>query len=193
MQPRSRRWYAPTVLALLATGGVAFLATSRVWVEGRVVAEGLPADPVSVTGSDAHPLVTALSVVIVAASLAILSTGGRTRRVVGVIAALAALGGLAVVAFGGAQLDRSFADAVAASTAFTGQNPPEESRVIWWPVLTVLALLIAAGLGALTACVGHTWPTMGRRYEAPTAAAPQAPQTESDIRKALDEGRDPTE
>ena len=82
---------------------------------------------------------------------------------------------------------------MAESTAFTGTNAPAETQVIWWPVLTSLALLVAAGLGGLTARAGHRWPTMGRRYEAPVAAAPQAPTTDADIWKALDEGRDPTE
>ena len=88
---------------------------------------------------------------------------------------------------------RAFADAVAQSPAFTGQNTPDMARQVVWPALSALAFASAAALGLLTAVAGGTWSTMGSRYERRVEAAPAAPATEADIWKALDEGRDPTE
>lgn len=188
-----RRWYAPAVLTLLAAGGIAFFASSRVWARGTVAATGLPSDSVAVSGSDAHPLVSALAVVVVAASLAVLATGGRARRVVGVITMLAALGGAWVVVTGGDAVDRAFSDAVAESPAFTGGNEPDNVVGALWPVVAVVAFVVAAAIGMLTTVLAGRWSTMGRRYERPGRAAPVTPETEADIWKALDEGRDPTE
>ncbi len=190
---RARRWYAPTVLGLLAAGGVAFLAASRQWVDATVASDGLPSDTIEITGSQALPLVSALALVVVTAALAVLATGGRVRRGVGVITVLAAAGGLWVVVTGDSSIDRAFADAVEQSPAFTGGDVPPSSQSVLWPIVAAAAFAIATALGALTVVVGHRWSAMSRRYEAPTGAAPTRPTTEADIWKALDEGRDPTE
>jgi uncharacterized membrane protein (TIGR02234 family) len=193
VDPRARRWYVPTVLGLLATGGIAFFSASRQWVGATVASDGLPSEEVALTGADAVPLVSALALVVVTAALAVLATGGRLRRVVGVIAVLAALAGLVTVLTSGGAIDRAFAGAVAESPAFTGGTAPASDRSVLWPVVAAVAFAIATALGALTVLVGHRWPTMSRRYESPTTAAPTAPRTEAEIWKALDEGRDPTE
>lgn len=187
------RWYVPAVLTLLAAGGLAFFATSRVWARGTVAADGLPSDAVTVTGSAAHPLVGALAVVVVTAALAVLATGGRMRRIVGLVTVVAAVTGLWVVLTGAGTVERVFAEAVEASPAYTGQNSPDLASQPWWPVLASGAFAVAAAIGLLTVAVGHRWPTMGSRYERRAAPAPAAPATEADIWKALDEGRDPTQ
>lgn len=189
----ARRLYAPTVLGLLAAGGLAFLAVSRQWVSATVASDGLPSDTIEVSGSQALPLVGALALVVVTAALAVLATSGRIRRGVGVITVLAAAGALWVVVTGGDSVDRAFADAVEQSPAFTGGDVPDSSRSVLWPVVAAVALTVAAALGALTVAVGHRWSAMSRRYEPPAAGAPSLPKTEADIWKALDEGRDPTE
>lgn len=190
---RARRWYAPTVLGLLAAGGAAFLAASRQWVGATVASDGLPSDTIEVTGSQAIPLVGALALVVVTAALAVLATGGRIRRGVGVITVLAAATGLWVVVTGGGAVDRAFADAVEQSPAFTGGDVPPSSQSLLWPIVAGVAFTIATALGVLTVAVGHRWSAMSRRYEAPAGTAPTQPKTEADIWKALDEGRDPTE
>ncbi len=192
-EKRARRWYAPTVLGLLAAGGLAFLASSRQWVSATVASDGLPSDTIEITGSQALPLVGALALVVVTAALAVLATGGRVRRGVGVITVLAAAGGLWVVVTGGGSIDSAFADAVEQSPAFTGGDVPASSQSVLWPTVAAAAFAVATALGVLTVAVGHRWSAMSRRYEAPTGAAPTRPTTEADIWKALDEGRDPTE
>ena len=55
------------------------------------------------------------------------------------------------------------------------------------------ALSVVATLAAVLLVPG--WPEMGSRYDAPAAAPQRArlpPETNIDIWKALDEGRDPT-
>ncbi|MGJ9423244.1 Trp biosynthesis-associated membrane protein [Aeromicrobium sp. CF3.5] len=190
---RARRWYAPTVLGLLAAGGMAFLASSRQWANATVASDGLPSDTIEITGSQALPLMGALALVVVTAALAVLATGGRMRRGVGIITVLAAAGGLWVVITGGGSIDRAFADAVEQSPAFTGGDVPPFSQSVLWPVVAAAAFAIAVALGVVTVAMGHRWSAMSRRYEAPTGAAPTRPKTEADIWKALDEGRDPTE
>jgi uncharacterized membrane protein (TIGR02234 family) len=188
-----RRLYAPVVLGTLAAGGLAFFTASRTWAHARVAAEGLPPDTVRVSGSDAQPIVSALALVAVTAALAVLASSPRLRRAVGVFTVFVAIAGIVVVLAGGSSVDDAVAKAVKASPAFTGTNSPDTHHTIWL-ALTVFAFVLVAGLGAVTARFGPVWPTMGSRYEAPRVrAAEVTPQTDADMWKALDEGRDPTQ
>ncbi|MCW2751888.1 MAG: family rane protein [Aeromicrobium sp.] len=188
-----RRLYAPVVLGTLAAGGLAFFTASRTWAHARIAAEGLPPDTVKVSGSDAQPIVTALALVAVTAALAVLASSPRLRRGVGVFTVIVALAGIVVVLTGGSSVDDAVAKAVKASPAFTGSNTPTTHHTIWL-ALTVVAFLLVAGLGAVTARFGPLWPTMSSRYDAPRVrAAKVAPQTDADMWKALDEGHDPTQ
>ena len=188
-----RRLYAPVVLGTLAAGGLAFFTASRTWAHARIAAEGLPPDTVKVSGSDAQPIVTALALVAVTAALAVLASSPRLRRVVGVFTVIVALAGIVAVLTGGSSVDDAVAKAVKASPAFTGSNTPATHHTIWL-ALTVVAFVLVAGLGAVTARFGPIWPTMGSRYDAPRVrGAKVAPQTDADMWKALDEGHDPTQ
>jgi uncharacterized membrane protein (TIGR02234 family) len=188
-----RRLYAPVVLATLAAGGLAFFTASRTWAHARIAAEGLPPDTVKVSGSDGQPIISALALVAVTAALAVLASSPRVRRGVGVFTVAVAVAGIVLVLLGGSSIDDEMAKAVKASPAFTGANSPATHHTLW-PAVTVVAFLLVAGLGAITARFGPAWPTMGRRYEAPMARpADTTPQTDADMWKALDEGRDPTQ
>ncbi len=187
-----RRLYAPVVLTLLACGGLAFLAASRTWVEATVQAEGVPPDTVTVSGTDAQPLVPALALVVVTGSLAVLAASVRVRWVVGVLIFMVGLGAAVLIATGGPAVDGALDDAVQRSTAFTGENAPDGRHVVIWPVLAGAVFVLAGLLGLVVVRLAGTWPTMGSRYESPTGKADDA-RTEDDIWTALDEGRDPTE
>ena len=188
----SRRLYARVVLTLLACGGLGFFAASRTWVEATVRAKGLPSDPVTVSGTDAQPLVTALALVVVTGALAVLAASVRVRWVVGVLLVLVGIGAAVLVATGGSTIDRALDDAVRTSTAFTGSNTPDRHHILIWPVLAGVSFVVAAALGAVVVRLAATWPTMGSRYESP-AAQTEGARTEDDLWAALDEGRDPTE
>ena len=188
----SRRLYAPVVLALLASGGLAFFAASRTWVEATVHVKGLPPDSIAVSGTDAQPLVPALALVVVTGALAVLAASKRVRWVVGILVVVIGLSAAIVVATSGSALDEALDDAVRTSTAFTGSNAPDGRRVMVWPVLAGAAFVLAAALGLIVIRNAGTWPTMGTRYESPAGQAKDA-RTEDDLWSALDEGRDPTE
>ena len=185
----SRRLYGPVVLALLACGGLAFLAASRTWVEATVRADGLPPDRIEVTGTDAQPLVPALALVVVTAGLAVLAASVRVRWIVGVLLVVVGLGAALIVLTGGSAIDSTLANAVRDSSAFTGDNAPEAGRSVVWPAVAATAFVLAAMLGVLVLRMASSWPTMGSRFEAPARQA----ETEGDLWSALDEGRDPTE
>jgi uncharacterized membrane protein (TIGR02234 family) len=187
----SRRLYVPVVLSLLALGGVAFFAASRTWIEATVRAKGLPSDDVAVSGTDAVPLVPALALVVVTAGLAVLAASRRVRWVVGVLLVVVGIGAALLVATSGSAVDDALTDAVRTSSAFTGSNAPAGHRVVVWPVIAGVAFALAALLGVVVVRLAGTWPTMGGRYEAPTAKSDA--RTEDDLWSAFDEGRDPTE
>ena len=188
-----RRLYAPVVLGTLAAGGLAFFAASRTWAHVRVATDGLPSDSVDVTGTDAQPLVSALALVVVTAALAVLAASPRVRRVVGGFTVVVAVLAAVIVLLGGSSLDSAVDHAVKESPAFTGTGDHDFTTSAW-KYVTVLALVVAAALGAITAKLGATWPTMSSRYDAPAARpAVTAPQSDAEMWKALDEGRDPTQ
>lgn len=188
-----RRLYAPVVLGTLAGGGLAFFASSRTWAHARVATEGLPPDKISVTGATAEPIVSALALVAVTAALAVLASSPRLRRAVGAFTVVVAVAGIVIVLAGGSSVDNAVRKAVKASPAFTGSNLPPTHHTIWLAV-TIAAFLLVAGLGAVTTRFGPVWPTMGSRYDAP-GALPEGgvPLTDTDMWKAFDEGRDPTQ
>lgn len=189
----TRRLYGPVVLGTLAAGGLAFFAASRTWARVRIATDGLPTDSVDVTGADAQPLVSALALVVVTAALAVLAASPRVRRVVGGFTVLIALTAAVVVLLGGSSLDNAVDHAVEASPAFTGTGDHDFTTSAW-KYVTALAFVIAALLGGVTAKLGASWPTMSSRYDAPAARpAAAAPQSDAEMWKALDEGRDPTQ
>lgn len=188
----SRRLYVPVVLMLLVTGGLAFFAASRTWIEATVRAKGLPPDMITVSGTAAQPMVPALALVVVTGALAVLAASMRVRWVVGVLVVVVGIGAAILVATSGSALDEALDDAVRVSTAFTGSNAPAGRLVVVWPVLAGVSFALAAGLGLVVIRNAGTWPTMGSRYESPAGQAKEA-RTEDDLWSALDEGRDPTE
>ena len=189
----ARRLYGPVVLGTLAVGGLAFLAASRPWARVKLSTEGLPPDTVKVTGSDAYPLVTALALVVITASLAVLASSGRIRVAVGVLTALVSAAAIGILLLDGGSLDSSFRSAVKASPAFTsGDVDPVSASA--WKYVAVAAFVLAAVLGVVTARFARTWPAMSSRYDAPSARPKVAAiESESDMWKALDDGRDPTQ
>lgn len=188
----ARRLYVPVVLSLLALGGLAFFAASRTWIEATVRADGLPADPVHLSGTDAVPLVPALALVLVTGALAVLAASRRVRWLVGVLLVVVGLAATLLVATSGAALDDALGDAVRESGTFTGRNAPDGQRLVVWPVLAGVSFALAAALGVVVVRLASAWPTMGSRYER-RAATNDEPRTEAELWAALDEGRDPTE
>jgi uncharacterized membrane protein (TIGR02234 family) len=158
------------------------------------VAEGLSTDKVSATGADAHPLASALALVIIASALAVLAASKRIRRAVGILTMVVALVAISIIVWGGDALDDTIHAAVEKSPAFTGANDPDVVHLSVWSFVAIAAFAIAAALGAMTARMAPLWPTMSSRYDAPPVRpSAQQAQDDNDMWKALDEGRDPTQ
>lgn len=188
MAERTRsRTFGPAVLAGLAGGALASVAATRDWATASGTAAGVHVSSVA-KGSASAPLAIALALVSLAAWGVVLVVRGRVRRVVSVLGALAAAG---VVAATLAAVDRAPQDAVAAVVAKGGTGDAVGSSLTGWyyacgggGVLCLAALLVAV-------VASPRWPAMGSRYDAPALRA-EAPATEQDMWRALDEGHDPT-
>lgn len=189
-----RRLYGPVVLGTLAAGGVAFFAASRTWAHATVAADGVPSAPVNVSGTDAVGIVSALALVVVAAALAVLAASARVRRGVGALVVLVSVIAIVVILTAGGAISDAVASAVHDSPAFIGTNRPDHVSHGIWRWISLIAFFGAAFVGVVIARFGGYWPTMGRKYDAPAAHAPvDTIETEADIWKALDDGRDPTQ
>ena len=188
----SRRLYAPVVLALLASGGLAFFAASRTWASTTVTTPGLPVDTVAVTGADAYPTAPALALVVAASAVAVLATGPRVRRMIGILVVVVSLVAMWLLLDANHALERAIAGATKESPAYTETSRLGADVRTVWDLVTLGALAIATVLGGLVVWLAAAWPTMGSRYESPTGPARDV-RTEDDLWAALDEGRDPTE
>ena len=135
---------------------------------------------------------TALGLVVLACWGVVLVTRGRVRRAVAALGVLAAAGALVAVLVAYPQAIDDLRDELAQ----VGVTDPSLHHTPWyWLAVAGAALAVVAGVLAVR--WAPQWPEMGRRYDAPTSGpeAPQAPaeeQTNLDLWKALDEGRDPT-
>ena len=171
-QTRARRSFGPVVAAGLVGGAVGAVAGTKHWVSTTQRQAVLDAQGIALDA----PGVTALALVVLAAWGVVLVTRGRVRRIVLVLAALAAAGALPV--------------------AFSTRGSLPAGSSTAWPWLAVAGLVVslAAAVGGVRLATG--WPEMGRRYDAPAAAAiPEMPleeQSNLDLWKSMDEGHDPT-
>ncbi|MFT4299851.1 MAG: Trp biosynthesis-associated membrane protein [Aeromicrobium sp.] len=181
---RLRRWYGPVVLALIVTGGAAFILARRTWVTTRLGDGQGAGATIETTGAEISALVPGLAVVVLAGGLAVVASSGWLRRIIGGIVTLAALGGAAASRTDPAGVVDA---AVSESVAFT--RDVQVTSVTHHGSLLALALfVVAAVLGAVVVRCAAMWPAMSSRYAAPSAAA----VTETDLWKALDAGLDPT-
>jgi uncharacterized membrane protein (TIGR02234 family) len=182
----------------VVAGALALSAAGQTWITLTAVRRP-PLPPVvdQVGGSQVAPLVTATGLLLLAAAVALVATRGLARVAVGLLAvcAGAALGwsGARTLA-GGTALDRSLSS--------VGGSPGVQlhARVqAAWPVLAVVAGLVAIAVGVLVVLRSRSWPAMGRRYERPgadggTAARPATAEDRATAAwRALDRGEDPTE
>ena len=182
-----RRTFAPVVLLGLASAGLAAVAGHRSWVTWSAVSD----DELSVlrlTGKDSAtvPLAGALALVLLACWGVVLVTRGRFRRLVGGLGVVVALAMVVTAVLG----VRSAATGLREDLAVLGVDDVS-TRVQPWFWVYLACAVIALGAAALALRWLPSWPEMGARYDAP-GAPPQDDQTDLDLWRALDEGRDPT-
>ena len=147
------------------------------------------------SGPGESPAAGALALVLLACWGVILVSRGRFRRAGAALAVLAGLGVLVLVVLGHADVPATVRDAVAA----VGVSDPEVTRTAWY-WMTGASALASTVAAALAFTWAPAWPEMGQRYDAPPRAASSAPSSEeapsersdTELWKALDDGRDPT-
>ena len=195
MSRDARRELSGAVAGAVVAGALALSASGQRWAD--VTAERRsPLPPVSgvLSGGDAAPLVTAAGLVLLAAAVALLAVRGAGRAAVGLVTAAA---GGALVWSGVRVLAGGVADAAADLPGVSGSSVTSTAVDVSpaWPVVTLVAGVLALAVGLVTAVRGRRWPAMGRRYERTAATA--RPRTDEDRAqdawKALDRGEDPTE
>lgn len=192
---RRRRTFGPVVVVGLASTVLAAVAANQPWVSGSAGGVDTSAgdELTSVLRLDAvqqSPLAGALALLVLACWGVLLVTRGTFRRGVAALAALAAVGLLVTTVLARGSLQDSLAEALREAAA----APTAEVSVTWWwwAGLAAAALAVVASLAAVA--LVPAWPEMGTRYDAPVEGArpDREPETNLDIWKALDEGRDPT-
>ena len=186
---RRRRTFGPVVLVGVLAGTAAAMSGTQAWFGGdgsRTTGDGGFESTLSMTvgGADV-PALNALALVALACWGVVLVTRGRFRRLVAAVGLVASAGAVAAAANAWLALP----DALRDSYAETGITDPDLGSTGWAWIGSVAAVVgVVASLAAVR-FVG-SWPEMGRRYDAPGAVA--APQSDLDLWKVMDEGRDPT-
>lgn len=193
---RTRRGtYGRVVLLGLAAAGLAAFGGHQTWVgvsSDDTGAQALAdATLTSGTGVGESPAAGALALVCLACWGVLLVTRGRVRRAISVLGLVASLGTVAVVVVDGSAVTGRVRDALGASPS----SPFEVGLTAWFWAAAVGALA-SVGLCALAVRLVPSWPEMGTRYDTPAGGpAPVAPleeQTNLDLWKSIDQGRDPT-
>ena len=156
-----------------------------------VAAQRLASLPVA-TDPGQMPAAGALALVVLACWGVLLVTRGRVRRAVAVLGVLASLGLVAAVVLGWSSVVDSL------RSAYAGIAVSDVSvHHTWWFWAAAVGAVVSVVATALAVRWAPEWPEMGSRYDAPGsgAAAPvAAPEEQSNLElwKAMDEGRDPT-
>jgi uncharacterized membrane protein (TIGR02234 family) len=184
-----RRSFGPVVLPGLGSAALAAWAGRHDWAQpsGSNNGPNQIGETVVAASADAtQPLVTSLSLVVLAAWGVLLVTRGRARRVVSVLLAVAAASLAVAAVWSWASAESNLDDLLADNDVRSAA-----ARTVWsW--IGVVASLVAAATAALAVRLVPTWPEMGSRYDAPGAAPRPEDRTSIDLWRALDEGRDPT-
>ena len=188
-----RRELGAAVAGCALAGGLALSAGGQTWATVTVTRPApLPPVTEALTGSALAPPATASGLLLLAAAVAVLAVRGGGRVVVGALVVAAGL----VLGWSGARVLVSGPDA--------GPTAPGESvgtdLSAGWPVLCLVAAVVAVVAGLLVVVRGRRWPGMGRRYErTPGVAAPAPARARTDedraldAWRALDRGDDPTD
>jgi uncharacterized membrane protein (TIGR02234 family) len=191
MADRSRS-FAPAVLAGLGGAAAAAVAAGRTWATASGSAAGV-AVRAGVTGSDAAPLALALALVTLAAWGVVLVVRGTARRVVAALGALAAIGVVTATVAAVTHTHTGAADAVVAKGA---TRDAVRTSLTGWYYVTLLGGVLTLAAFVVAVVAAPRWPAMGSRYDAPGAPTERGSgpvATETDMWRALDDGRDPTE
>jgi hypothetical protein len=175
------------VLLGLASAGLAAVAGHRSWVTWSAEdTSDYSVLRLTGDGTATVPLAGALALVLLACWGVVLVSRRRFRRAVAAFGVVVSLAMLVTAAFG----VQSAASGLRDDLSRMGVDDLSTSVEVWfWAYLVAAVLGLAAS--ALAVRWLPAWPEMGTRYDAPGATA-QHEQTDLDLWRALDDGRDPT-
>jgi len=183
-------------LAMIGVLGalLGFWSATRTWITVDVAASSVQIPQIVIDGASAAASVTAVCVVVLAASLALLIAGKIARYI---IAALSLLAGVSAIAAGAGALGDPQAVAATAVAEATGlaQNAGDYS-VTAWPVIAIAAGVLMALQAVLTFAFARHWPTKASKYDRQAAKSASVPKDASSRSIAnweqLSAGEDPT-
>lgn len=189
-----RRTFGPVVALGVAGSGLTAYVSTREWASVDAVGD-TPLSSLFLRTDDLGgqmPLVTALSLVALAAWGVLLVSRGWVRRAVAILGLLASAAALMAAISAWRTLPAHFEELFADNGL---DVQPDVSWSAWFPIALVTATVaVLAAIAAVLWC--RRWPEMGTKYDAPDggkAADPAASDRPEDLWKALDEGHDPTQ
>lgn len=180
-----------TTLVMLAVGGaLGLLAAGREW-GSATTSSTLSETTITVSGRDLVPLAPAVSLIALAAVLAVPATRRLGRRIVGLVLAVLGAGAAAVSVLAAIDLDGEVREWIGSSADTSGSIDQVTTSAGWaWVQVLGAALVLIAGL--MVAVRGPRWPGMGAKYERPAPGRSGPAGTSKEAWDALDRGDDPT-
>ncbi|WP_051704364.1 Trp biosynthesis-associated membrane protein [Glycomyces sp. NRRL B-16210] len=154
------------LLAGVLAAALAALAASREWTSTTTTGHAGITATTGQSGTDLAAWALPCALAGGAAFLAMLATGNRARRILGVVAALAGLA------------------AALAGVLHLGSGA--------WPVTLAAAGLALAAAGAATTARAGRWPSSADRYDGGPAGGDAIAEDPVSLWNALDSGRDPS-
>ncbi|HEX7716281.1 MAG TPA: Trp biosynthesis-associated membrane protein [Marmoricola sp.] len=181
-EPSRRRGFGVTVLGGLVTAALCAVASAKPWyaLSGDRPVTGVPESQTRID----MPLALALALVVLAGWGALLVSRGIVRRACATVAVAAAVGVVACVVTAPFTLPDDLRSGLPASSVEPGVGAT--GWFVTAAIVSVLSTLVLVEAWRRA----PSWPTMGTRYDAPATRSAQVDDT--DLWKALDEGRDPT-
>jgi uncharacterized membrane protein (TIGR02234 family) len=180
------RAFATTIGCWVLGAAVALVAAGRVWGEQTARSATGARVHAQVTGHDVASALAPCAAALLALALFVFAARGWLRRLTGVTAALL---GVAVVA--AALAGRQDVGPALAAKSFAVQSTTAQLPANGWAWAAVVAGLLVAACGLVTAVFGPRWSGLGRRYDAP-GVEPLASDDDTSRWAALDRGEDPT-
>lgn len=183
-------------LALFGLAGalIGLWSATRTWVTVDVASSSVQIPQIVVDGATAAASVTAVSVVVLAGSLALLIAGKIARYI---IAAICLFAGATVITAGiGALRDpQAVASTAVAEATGLAQNAGEYTLTAW-PAVAVIAGVLIVLQAVLVLVFAGRWPAKASKYDRQAAKASVEPKDQSSRNIAsweqLSQGEDPT-
>lgn len=157
-----------TIVVVVIGAGVGLAGATQTWFTVTLTKAAGHTAPVIVSGADASPALTALSLAALALALAFAIAGRVARVIIGVIGVI--LGAtVAFAAAGDPTRSTGVRDAISTATGITGNASVRaligSVAASAWPALAIIAGILI-GLGSIAALVtGGRWPGGSRRYD----------------------------